>query len=313
MRFANPELLLLILIIPFLVWWKRRGEVSLPFSSLVFVKGYNSLTSRLKVVIEHLWVVALVLLIIACARPQLPEGVAEGGEKGLEMVLAIDTSASMKSLKAGRSKLAVVKEVAKEFISGRKMDRIGLVAFAGDAIMVCPLTDDYELLKGFVDELNFGLLPSGTAIGTAIAVSINLLKDSRTESSRLIILLSDGVNNSGDIQPMDSASIARTMGIRVYTIEEGRTIDHLLERAQGDYGVNVDLLRDIAKLTGGEHFKIPSPKELLVVYEEIDRLEKERLERESYTYRDVYHLPALTALGLIMCETILLNMRFRRI
>ncbi len=311
-RFDEPLMLLLLLALPFLMWLKRRRIRAIPFPALQSIKGRRGFCSRLMPFLENLWILVLALMIVALSGPQIPSGSGRGHERGLEMVLAIDTSASMKSLQRGRSKLDRVKEMAARFVRSREVDRIGLVAFAGDALMVAPLTDDYALIEDFIEDLTFGMLSSGTAIGDAVAAATNILKEGEG-GERIIILLSDGVNNSGDIEPLDAASIAKTFGIRVYTIEEGRTVEHMMARMQGDYGADTDLLREVAKLTGGRHFKIPSPEELLIVYEAIDRLEKQRLERESYAYTDVYHWPATAALGLILAECVLTGTRFRRL
>ncbi|HHL40029.1 MAG TPA: VWA domain-containing protein [Deltaproteobacteria bacterium] len=316
MRFDDPIILLFLLLIPLVGWRafsRRKAEAAVPFPLLHAVRGYRGgLTARMRPLVEGLWLASAALLIVAAARPQLLTPLEGEPVEGVDMVLVIDTSASMKSLDGGRTKLDQVKRMAREFVAGRTVDRIGLVSFAGDAVMTCPVTDDYRYLSTFVEDLEFGALPSGTALGPAVAAASNLLRDSEA-ASRVIILLTDGINNSGEIEPLTAAAAARALGIRIYTIQEGDAAEQQIANLQTNFETNIDYLREMARLTGGAYFQIPSPRELLLVYEEIDRLEKERLRSSSYGYEDVYHWPVMGAMALLVVESVLRGTRFRRL
>lgn len=319
MRFVNPTYLLFLIVIPILVWYQRamgRGLI-IPFSSIQTFKGYRSWSVRLRRVIENLWIGVLVLTILALARPQVIGGAIGLPTEGIGIVLAMDISGSMKAEEM-EVRLNQIKKVAKEFIKGRKEDRIGLVAFAGTSVMVCPLTRDYKLLADFIDTLRFGMLQEGTAMGMGITNAVNILRGGKDEGSstlrgKIIILLSDGINNSGEIDPLTAARLAKAVGVKVYTIEEGSSLEHYLIQRQTGWGIDIDLLRQVAETSGGRHFKIPSPKDLLEVYREIERIEKTRLTEEGFAYKEVYPYLVVTALGLFVGGMVLLNTRFRRL
>jgi len=313
MRFVNPEYLFFLIVIPILVWYqKRRGRrLIIPFSSVQAFKGYRSWSLGLRRVIENLWIGVLALIILALARPQVMGGAIGLPTEGIEIVLAMDVSGSMKAEEV-EVRLNQIKKVAKEFIKGRKEDRIGLVAFAGTSVMVCPLTRDYKLLADFVDTLRFGMLQEGTAIGMGITNAVNILRGGKARG-KVIILLSDGINNSGEIDPLTAARLAKAVGVKVYTIEEGSSLEHYLVQRQTSWGIDIDLLRQVAETSGGRYFKIPGPKDLLEVYREIERIEKTRLMEEGFVYREVYPHLLITALGLFVGGMVLLNTRFRRL
>lgn len=310
MRFAEPLYLLLLLFIPLPFWfrYKRKGG-SIGFSSIKYLKGQRSWSIRARGIIKAFSLIAAVLMIIAIARPQLSVKAEDVPVEGIDICLVIDTSGSMR---AG-DRLRQVKTVAEEFLKGRKDDRIGLVAFAGKAFMVSPLTRDYEALKWHIESLDFGMVTDGTAIGMAIATAVNLLRDTDREG-RIIILLSDGVNNSGEIGPLTAASLARTMGVKVYTIEEGSHLEHFLSGFQGSWEMtDVNLLKEVSSLTGGRYFNIPDMGKLLDVYREIEGIEKKTLKTRRYHYKELFPLLLSSALLLLVSETVLLNTRFRKI
>jgi len=315
MIFSNPFFLFLLLIIPFLIWHKIRRDRErfiLPFSPVGNFKGYKSRLSKYRILVEHVWIIACILMIIAFARPQVMwkgEGVPK---EGIDIMLAIDVSGSMQEEGLIAKKLNAVKAIAKEFVKGRKKDRIGLAAFAGAGLMICPPTDDYNMLLDFIDSIKFGMLPDGTALGDAIALSTDILR-SGARKRGIIILLSDGINNSGTVTPLVSAKAARTMGVRVYTIEEGYATEHYLVQRQTNWGMDVDLLKEVAELTGGVHFKISDVKNLAVVYREIEKIEKEKIRLARFEYKDAYQYFLLSAVGLFLGEAVLLNTRFRKI
>ncbi len=315
MVFSNPLLLSFLLIIPILIWYqirKDKDRFAIPFSYTNNFRGYNSGLSKYKWILDHIWIIVLSLLIIAFARPQMMLKAEGLPKEGIEIVLAIDVSGSMKSYGAMAEKLNSVKTIAKEFIKGRKNDRIGLIAFAGGALMICPLTNDYRVLSDFIDSLRFDILPDGTAVGDAVATATDMLQHSDTRG-KIIILLSDGINNSGSVNPVTSAKIAKIMNVRVYTIEEGSSIEHYLVQRQTIWGMDEDLLKEVADISGGRHFKIPDTKNLLQVYNEIEKIEKDKLASTKVEYRDIYPYFLIAAIGIFLGETILLNTRFRKI
>ncbi|MBI5682074.1 MAG: VWA domain-containing protein [Deltaproteobacteria bacterium] len=315
MIFSNSFFLSLLLIIPFLIWRqikRKRERFVLPFSSVKSFKGYKSRLSKYRWILEYTWIVALILLVIAFARPQMMLKADGLSKEGIDIMLAIDISGSMKEEGLIAQKLKVVQAIAKEFVKGRKTDRIGLVAFAGAPLMVCPPTDDYTVLSDFIDGIKFGMLPDGTALGDAVALSIDILKHDKARG-RIIILLSDGINNSGTVDPLVSAKAARVMGVRVYTIEEGYAAEHYLVQRQTNWGMDIDLLKEVADISGGTHFKISDTRNLLAVYKEIEKIEKDKLASTRTEYNDVYQYLLVSAILIFLTETILLNTRFSKI
>lgn len=314
MTFSEPIYLLPLIMLPFLIWGqmkRHKKSHAVSFSSINHFKGYKSSLSKYRMPLEYIWLIALVLLVIGFARPQVFSKADEISKEGLNIMLAVDVSGSMQEEGLIARKLNAVKVIAKEFIKGRKTDRIGLSAFAGAPIMICPPTNDYNVLFDFIDNIKFGILPDGTALGDAVALSTDILRRS-AEKGGIIILLSDGINNSGIVDPLMSAKAAMAMGVRVYTIEEGYATEHYLVQRQTNWGMDVDLLKEVAEISGGVHFKIPDPKNLAAVYKEIEKIEKERLKAENAAYKDVYQYFLLSAVGLFLGEAVLLNTRFRK-
>lgn len=324
MIFSNPIFLSLLIFIPFFIWHQIRKDKDrfvIPFSSINNFKGYKSRLARYRWMLDYIWIIVLALLTIAFARPQMLLKAEGLSKEGIEIVLAIDVSGSMREEGERTEKLKTVKTIAKEFIKGRKNDRIGLVAFAGSALMICPLTDDYNVLSNFIDSLKFGILPDGTALGDAVAVATDMLRQSNTRgkpvlkrlNSGIVMLLSDGINNSGSVDPVTSAKVARIMGVRVYTIEEGSAVEHYLIQRQTNIGMDIDLLKEVADISGGSHFKIPDTKNLLSVYKEVEKIEKDRLKSTKTDYTDVYQYFLITALAIFLGEVVFLNTRLRKI
>ena len=227
-RFANPEFLGLLVIIPLMIYWYLRKNIhrggTLRFSNLGVIKSVNKSPSRkYRHILFVLRVIAVGLLIVAFARPQSGSTEEEIITEGIDIVLAMDISSSMKAedLARGRNRLDVAKEVAKEFIGGRNNDRIGMVVFSGKSFTQCPLTLDYGILLNFLDQIYIGMVEDGTAIGMAIANCVNRLRDSKAKS-KVVILLTDGRNNRGELDPITAANVAETMGVRIYTIGAGK-------------------------------------------------------------------------------------------
>ena len=292
--FAYPWVLWVLLVIPVLafVYWKRRKEMvtEVIFSSVQpFDHVPRSLRDRLRDVPVGLRLLALSLFIIALARPQSVSSKENVSTEGIDIVLLIDISGSMQAEDFTPNRMQAAKQVADEFIDGRTNDRIGLVIFSAESFTQCPLTTDYPVLKTLLKEVKNGMIADGTAIGLALANGVNRLKDSKAKS-RVMILLTDGVNNRGEIDPITAAKIAATYGIRVYTVGVG---------AQGEapypvetpFGIQrrmipVDLdektLTAVADMTGGKYYRATDNKKLKAIYKEIDQLERTRIEVTAY-------------------------------
>lgn len=265
--------------------------------------------------------ISLALIVIVIARPQSVSNWEETESQGIDIVLALDVSGSMLSQDLQPDRLQAAKKVAAEFITDRKNDNIGLVIFAGESFTQCPLTTDHKVLLNLLNEINFGMIEDGTAIGLGLATSVNRLKES-TSDSRVVILLTDGTNNSGQIAPLTAADLARSYGIRVYTVGVG-TKGMAPTPVNTPYGIRmqnmpVDIdektLTEIAAMTGGQYFRAQDTEGLRQVYEEIDEMEKYLISVQNVTRRQEMFLPfALFALGLILLELLLRRTWLRNI
>lgn len=290
-EFVNPWVLYWLLLVPlvgFWYWWRLRSrKVNLTISSIEAIKGLTTWRSRLYPFLPLLRGLSMIAMIIALARPQLSLKEEEIKAEGIDIVLIMDISSSMLAQDFQPNRLEVSKAVAKEFIDKRTFDRIGLVVFAGESFTQCPLTTDHRVVKDFLDQLQCGMLDDGTAIGMGLASAVNRMKDSQAKS-KVVILLTDGVNNSGYIKPMTAAEIAVEMDTKVYTIgvgSRGQALSPVSRRSDGRYifgmaNVEIDerLLNDIAKLTGGQYYRATDEASLEEIYNEIDKLEKTEME-----------------------------------
>jgi Ca-activated chloride channel family protein len=315
--FANPEYLWLLVIIPLLsvLWYFRfrRSKATVSFPGLEQFSG-SALTFRhvLLKLIPVFRLTALSLLIVALARPQKTESFEEVSTEGIDIVLAIDISGSMLAEDFVPNRLEASKNVATEFISGRPYDRIGLVVFSGESFTQCPVTTDHAVLINLLREVKSGIIEDGTAIGEGLATAVNRLRDSKTKS-RVIILLTDGVNNRGMIAPLTAAGIAKSFGIRVYTIGVG-TQGTARAPVMTPYGpdmammpVEIDetILRQISDMTDAGYFRATDNDKLLQVYNEIDKLEKSRIDvRQMKIREEKFLIPLSVALVLAALELI---------
>ena len=289
--FLHPWLLLLLLFLPLLIWWsffrKTKSASRYKISNTRGAKQYSSLRSRLRFLIPLLRILAFTCLVLALARPQKTLKEEEVKAEGIDIMMIMDLSSSMLAKDFDPDRLSVSKEVAISFVDKRKYDRIGLVVFAGESFTQCPITTDHTILKSFLGNLQCGLLEDGTAIGMGLASAVNRLKESEAKS-KVVILLTDGVNNSGYIKPMTAAEIAEEIGVKVYTIgvgTMGNAVSPISKRPDGRYifgmsKVEIDeqLLKEIAKLTGGKYYRATSQEKLEAIYSEIDRLEKTEID-----------------------------------
>lgn len=317
--FVHPGVLWLLVALPLLVFWyyktyKRRYPV-LKLSNLAALHHTRSLRGRLRSLLPALRILAMGLFIIALARPQqiLKEELIKA--EGIDIALVMDLSSSMLAQDFKPDRLEVSKRVAADFINKRPYDRLALSVFAGEAFTQCPLTTDHTIVKNFLAELQCGLLEDGTAIGMGLATSVNRLKDSDAKS-KVIILLTDGVNNAGYIKPLTAAEIAKEFNIKVYTIGVGSTGEALTpvsRRSDGRYiyglarvEIDEELLTTIATSTGGKYFRATSEESLAAIYNEIDQLEKTEMEVTSIKrYSEEFRTFAWLGLLLILLELLL--------
>lgn len=292
--FANPGFLWLLLLIPagvFYWWWRRKFMITtVQFSSLKpFEHAPRSLRERLRHTPLALRFLVVACLIVALARPQSVSSKENLSTEGIDIVLVLDISGSMLAEDFSPNRLDAAKQVADEFVDGRTNDRIGLVIFSAESFTQCPLTLDYPVLKNLLGEVKNGMIADGTAIGLALANGVNRLKNSKAKS-KVVILLTDGVNNRGEIDPITAAKIAATFGIRVYTVGVGAQ-GMAPFPVQTPFGVRrqmmqVDLdektLVAVASMTGGKYFRATDNEKLKSIYREIDKLERTKIEVTAY-------------------------------
>lgn len=331
MEFANKEyLFLLLLVIPYLLWYLMYRKKSEPTMRVADTFAYRFAPKSWKVRLMPLQmllrVVAFVMLVIVLARPQTQNSWKNKTVEGIDIMLAIDVSTSMLAEDLKPNRLEAAKQVAAEFISGRPDDNIGLTIFAGEAFTQCPMTTDHSSLLNLLQNVRTdiaarGLIQDGTAIGMGLASAVSRLKDSMAKS-KVVILLTDGSNNMGDLSPMTSAEIAKSLGIRVYTIGVGtnKVAPYPMPVAGGVQYVNVPVeidtrtLSDIAATTNADFYRATNTGELHEIYKEIDKLEKSKLSVTQFSKRyDAYQPFAAAAALALLLELLLRITVFRRI
>ncbi len=316
--FENGWFLWFMLIIPMLlayyIYRQARFNAPVKLSTAGFVDGRRkTFRHYLRHLIFALRLVTIALVIIVIARPQNIDRWQSSTTEGIDIILALDVSGSMLARDFSPDRLEASKNVATEFISGRPYDRIGLTVFSGESFTQCPLTTDHAVLINLLREVKSGIIEDGTAIGVGLATAINRIKDSDA-ISKVIILLTDGVNNMGSIDPITAAEIAKTFAIRVYTVGVG-SMGYADYPVQTPFGmryqkmqVEIDeaLLQRIAEMTGGEYFRAVDNTSLQKVYDEIDKLEKSRIETREHSRREEVFMPwALAAVALLALELLL--------
>lgn len=292
--FAYPGILYLLAIIPLMLFWYfrngRKKTASITYSSLRVFRGYSpSLKERLRHLPTFLRMGALALFIVALARPQTFASGENIYTEGIDIAMLLDISSSMLAEDFRPNRIEAAKNVIDDFIKGRTSDKIGLVIFSYESFTQCPLTIDYPVLRGLLKDVKSGMIQDGTAIGTAIANGVNRLKDSKGKS-KVIILLTDGVNNAGEIDPLTAAQIAKTYGIRIYAIGVG-TVGEAPYPFQTPFGiryqnmpVEIDegTLKKVAEITDGKYFRATNNRKLEEIYQSIDKMEKTKVEVTSY-------------------------------
>ncbi|MFA5588715.1 MAG: VWA domain-containing protein [Mariniphaga sp.] len=326
LTFKNPEYFyLLLVIVPMAAWYifrQKRNSASIRISTTApVIKAPKTLRHYLRHLVFLLQMVAISAFVIVLARPQSTTEFENVTTEGIDIVIALDISTSMLAKDFSPDRLEAAKNVAMEFISGRQYDRIGLVIFAGEAFTQCPLTTDRAVLINLFRDIKTGIIQDGTAIGNGLATAVARLKDSDA-ISRVVILLTDGENNAGEIAPITAAEIARTFGIRVYTIGVG-TVGMAPYPVQTPYGtqlrdieVKIDekMLQEIASLTDGKYFRATNNIKLEEIYKEIDQLEKSKIEVREFSRRSEEFLPfALAGILLLIASLFLRTTVFRSI
>jgi Ca-activated chloride channel homolog len=324
--FASPHLLYLLLLIPLLVAWYiyrlKKNNADIQISSF---DGFGTGIKSVRLYFYHglfiLKLLAITLIIIAVARPQSSLSRQDISIEGIDIVLAMDVSGSMLARDFSPDRLEASKEVAIEFIDGRPNDRIGLVIFSGETFTQCPLTTDHGVLKALFQDIKSGMIEDGTALGDGLATAVSRLKTSKA-ISKVIILLTDGVNNMGSVDPLSAAEIAKLFGIRIYTIGVGTT-GMAPYPVQTPFGIQLQnmevkidetLLREVSRLTDGKYFRATNTVKLRQIYQEIDKLEKSKIDvTEFRKKKEEYLLLALIALALLAIEVLLRNTLFRNI
>lgn len=340
-QFQDPALFALLLLLPVLAWWSSRmgPDAAVRFSSTALARKVSrERRSRPGRFLFGLRLLALAALITALARPQIGKMNESSEAEGIDIVVTLDLSGSMRALDLSTNedivtRLDAAKRVVEDFIGKREFDRIGLVAFAADAYVVSPLTLNHDWLKRNLQRLELGEIDgSGTAIGTALGASVNRLRDHQARS-RIVILLTDGENNAGTLSPIGAAEAAKTYGVKVYTIATGKKgrvpvpatdrDGRVIRDAEGRpvYRGRMDIsnfdeqeLREIATMTGGKFFSATEDGDLERIYDEIDQLETTEIELRSYaSFTELFIWPALLGLALLGLEQLLRNTRYQQL
>jgi Ca-activated chloride channel homolog len=328
MHFANPKLLWILAIIPLLIWryWRqlRQGQGSLQFASTIALEGIRpSWTVRFRHVLFGINMLGLALACMAMARPQKGIQSEEILAEGVDIVIALDASGSMAAEDfEPRNRFYVAKSVVNKFVEGLNQDRSGLIVFAAKALTLCPLTMDYGALQSALNGTELGTIEDGTAIGNALAVSLNRLRRS-TAKSKVIILVTDGVNNRGEIQPIDAAEMARSLGVKIYTIGVGSTGTARFPVNDPVYGktyvemkveIDEDSLKQIAEKTHGLYYRSTNRPSLEKIFKDIGQLEKTKTKVKTYMhYNEQFADFLLPALALIFLGTLAEFTRFGKI
>lgn len=324
-EFAYPAFFALLALIPFMIYWyiarQQRQQPAMEMSSLEGLKGLPvSWKVRMRPLLLVLRIVAYAALVTALARPQTSNTSESIDSEGIDIVMALDISGSMLAQDLQPDRLEAAKRVAVNFVDGRISDRIGLVIFSGESFTQCPITTDHAVLKNQIMEVKSGMLQDGTAIGMGLATSVDRLRNSKAKS-KVIILLTDGVNNTGLIDPLTALEIAKAFKVRVYTIGVGTIgkapfpmtmTDGSIQMQMQDVQLDEPLMKKISTETGGKYFRATNNQDLENIYAEIDKLEKTKVEITSFKHYAEHFFPlAMLALACILLEVVLRYTIFR--
>ncbi|NVK51854.1 MAG: VWA domain-containing protein [Flavobacteriaceae bacterium] len=326
-EFYSPEFFWLYLVIPFVILWyvlvRKKNAATLTIPSVKGFKAEQSILSKLKPALYVFRILALCLLILALARPRnVAVSKKTKTNRGIDIVMAVDVSASMLARDLKPNRLEALKKVATDFVNQRPNDRIGIVVYAAESFTQTPITSDKSIVKRTISEIKWGQLEGGTAIGMGLGSAVNRLKESKAKS-KVIILLTDGVNNSGFIDPKTATELAKELNIKVYTIGLGTngmadfpvskdpTTGQLIFRQQ-QVEIDEELLKYIAKETDGQYFRATDNDKLKDIYDEINKLEKTKIEEfKYYNYQELYRSFIFLALGLLLIEYVLKHTLFK--
>lgn len=327
-QFAEKHWFWLLLIIPVMIAWyvwrlsSMEGELN--FSTFGFMKGVKpSLKARARHSLFVIRIFAFAFIIAAIARPQSRSSWKNSKTEGIDIVMSVDVSLSMLAKDFKPNRMEVAKDVMMDFIEARPNDRIGLVLFGGEAFTQCPITSDHKILKNMFEQVKAGMLDQGTAIGLGLANAVARIKDSKAKS-KVIILISDGVSNMGEVAPITAGELAKTFGVRVYCIgvgSKGKALQPVAIYAPGEYeydyvDVEIDekVMSDISNMTGGKYFRATNKESLITISKEIDKMEKTITSEKSFTNKAEHFLPfALIGAILLLLEFILRYTIFRSI
>ncbi len=317
LEFKSPYFLLILLAIPLHIYYRRRVKpATMLFTQVDIAKNLTeSFRVKLRKIFNYIEYGGLACLVIALARPRWGKSIEEIVTHGVDIVLALDISGSMRAVDfPPHDRIWLAKKVAKDFILGRPYDRIGLVVFARKAFTQCPLTLDHNILIELLDRVYIGMIEDGTAIGMGLVTALNRLKDSQAKS-KVIILLTDGRNNAGKIDPITAAKFAHELGVKVYTIGAGKRGESLYP-FETPFGIQyakvkgVDLnepeLKEIAKITGGLYFRAETKEALEKVYKTIDKLEKVEFKKHTYKLYKELFMPVLIT-GLLLMSLVIIS------
>ena len=319
-EFAYPAFFYALILVPLLMaWYFWRGRKGTAPLSLSGFENLDNKRDSARIWMRHLLAVlrlaVITLLIVVLARPQSSNQWEQVTTEGIDVVMCLDVSGSMRAMDFKPNRLEASKNVGIEFVNARQNDRFGLVVFAGESFTQCPMTTDRAVVINFMKEIDFGVIEDGTAIGMGLATAVNRIKDSKAKS-KVIILLTDGVNNRGDVGPVTAAELAAGFGIRVYTIGVGSQGNAPMP-VQDMFGrtimqnmpveIDEDVLKVIAKTTDGSYFRATDNNKLREIYQEIDQLEKTRLDVKQFSKKKEEYFPFLLAALLILLTEILLR------
>ncbi|HYG40621.1 MAG TPA: VWA domain-containing protein [Cytophagales bacterium] len=313
LTFKEPEYFILLIIIPIMLLWyfireRSKKAASIKVSGVgLYAKAPKTLKQQLRHLPLILRCITIALLIVVLARPQMPKNWRDIETLGIDIIIALDISTSMLAKDFEVNRMEASKDVAKEFVLQRKNDRIGLVLFSGRSFTQFPLTTDHEVLVKLLSQVETGMITDGTAIGLGLANAVRNLKNSFSKN-KVVILLTDGVNNSGSIDPLDAGLMARDLNIRVYAIDIRENAEIMNESATTtSQGVDMggQVLKEIARITGGQYFTSSDKAALRRVYDEIDRIEKSRISSKDIGTRDAFTNFAICALVAVFIEIVL--------
>lgn len=321
MQFANPEyLFLLLLLLPavaFYVWKQRQAQAALQVPS---TGAFAALPRPWKEYLRHvsfaLLLGALALVIVVMARPVSSDNWSRSDTEGIDIVLTLDVSGSMDAPDFNPNRLEAAKDVAAKFVAGRPNDNIGMVIFGRESYTLCPMTTDHAVLTNMINSVSFDLIDgNGTAIGDGLVTAVNRIRGGEAKS-KVIVLLTDGTNNSGDVAPRDGAQVAKTLGVRLYTVGVGSKGEYQVKVGVDPFGrpitqtmkadIDEDALRAMAQTTGGRYFRATDKSSLAAIFDEIDRMEKTKMSVREFSRQEEEFLPyALAALALLLLHVVL--------